>query len=111
MPKTTSAAAKRAGRKRTDGAGAPADIETRSQRKKSRPKPVAEVELSSKQGAKGRRPILKRKLDILYLVFFVMHVPVMLGKLLDLIVFWEGGICLLILQAFQLLSSCWLNLR
>lgn len=74
MPKTTSAAAKRAGRK------------------KSWPKPVAEVERSPKQGAKGRRSILKRKLDLLYLVFFVVHVPVMLGELLDLIVFWEEGV-------------------
>lgn len=85
MPKLTSASAKRAGRKRTDGAGAAAAA-TAADRKESGSKAVAEVKRSTR-GARKRRPILERKLDLLYLIFFMVHVPVMLGELLNLIVF------------------------
>lgn len=85
MPKTTSAAAKRAGRKRTDGAAAAAAAAV-ADRKESGSKAVAEVKRSTR-GARKRRPILERKLDLLYFIFFMVHVPVMLGELLNLIVF------------------------
>lgn len=93
MPKTTSAAAKRAGRKRAESAGAAAETKTTSERNASRSRTVAvakpnirggERENGEQREQREQRPILKRKLDLLYLIFFVVHVPVMLGELQDL---------------------------
>ncbi|MCJ1469791.1 hypothetical protein MMC07_008433 [Pseudocyphellaria aurata] len=87
MPKTTSVATKRAGRKRTDGPSDAAETKTTFDRKESGPKYAAKVHRSTTGGARQGRPILKRKLDLLYFIFFLVHVPVMLGELLDLVVF------------------------
>lgn len=85
MSKKTSATAKRARRKLTDGTGAAAETKTTSERKES-------VSNGSTRGrARKRRPISKRKLDLLYFIFFVIHLPVMLGELLDPIAFVGEG--------------------
>lgn len=92
MPKKTSATAKRAPRKPTDGTGAAAETKTTSKRKDSGSKAVAEVNGSTRGRARKRRPVSKRKLDLIYFIFFVIHLPVMLGELLDLIAcVGEGG--------------------
>ena len=85
MPKPTAAAGRRAGRKRTDGvSAAAAETKPTSERKENKSKAVAEVKSRTRDVAGKRRPILSRKLDLLYLIFFVVHVPVMLGELIDL---------------------------
>lgn len=85
MPKETAATAKKARRKPTIGTGAAAETKTKSKRKDRGSKAVAETEGSTRGRARKRRPVSKRKLDLVYLIFFVIHLPVMLGELLDLI--------------------------